>query len=150
MGRPSFKHKINMSKISGILILVLIVLLSSCEKKIVAPQTEIAEVVLPVMQYGFDLNEFDIVEDTVKSGDTFGDIIDPHLTEDQSVFEAAQEFEEVYDVRRIQVGKPYKILKRKDSLGTTRAFIYEPTKMDYTFYKRQRICRNRKYRSSRF
>lgn len=131
MGRTSFKHKINMSKISGILILVLIIMISSCDKKAVIPEPKAAAVVLPVMQYGFDLNEFDVVEDTVKSGDTFGDIIDPHLTEDQSVFAAAQEFEEVYDVRRIQVGKPYKILKRKDSLGTTRAFIYEPTKMDY-------------------
>ncbi len=120
-----------MSKISGILILVFIITVSSCKKKTVAPPPEVAEVILPVMQYGFDLNEFEIVEDTVKSGDTFGDIIDPYLSGDQSVFEAAQEFEEVYDVRRIQVGKPYKILKRKDSLGTTRAFIYEATKMDY-------------------
>lgn len=120
-----------MNKISAAFILVLIIMISSCDKKTVIPEPKVAAVVLPVMQYGFDLNEFDVVEDTVKSGDTFGDIIDPHLTEDQSVFAAAQEFEEVYDVRRIQVGKPYKILKRKDSLGTTRAFIYEPTKMDY-------------------
>ncbi|MGB3590449.1 MAG: peptidoglycan DD-metalloendopeptidase family protein, partial [Nonlabens sp.] len=37
----------------------------------------------------------------------------------------------VYSVRRIQVGKPYTILKKQDSLGTPAAFIYEPSRMDY-------------------
>lgn len=120
-----------MSKFLHGIILAAIITVSSCEKKNTTQQTDIVEVAVPVMQYGFDLNDFEVVEDTVESGDTFGDLIDPHLTGDQSVFEAAQEFKEVYDVRRIQAGKPYKILKHKDSLGTTRAFIYEPTKMDY-------------------
>lgn len=106
--------------------------LTACkEEQEVYEEPEIAEVIIPVMQYGFDLNDYDVVVDTVKSGDTFGNIIETHLIDGQSIFKAAAELDIVYDVRRIQVGKPYKILKRKDSLGTTEAFIYEPTKMDY-------------------
>ena len=106
-------------------------ILTSCKKEETYKEPEIAEIIQPVIQYGFDLNEFEIVADTVKNGDTFGNIIDPHLVAGQSVFKAAETLDSVYDVRRIQVGKPYKILKRKDSLGTPQAFIYEPNKMDY-------------------
>lgn len=111
--------------------LALGIALTSCKEKEVYLEPEVAEVVLPVMQYGFDLNNYEVVTDTVKNGDTFGNIIDPHLVDGQSVFKAAEELDAVYDVRRIQVGKPYKILKRKDSVGTPEAFIYEPNKMDY-------------------
>lgn len=111
--------------------LALGITLTSCKEKEVYQEPEVAEVVLPVMQYGFDLNNYEVVTDTVKNGDTFGNIIDPHLVDGQSVFKAAEELDAVYDVRRIQVGKPYKILKRKDSVGTPEAFIYEPNKMDY-------------------
>ncbi|GAK92758.1 peptidase [Nonlabens ulvanivorans] len=114
-----------------VIALVLGISLTACKEKEVYVEPEVAEVVVPIMQYGFDLNNYDVVTDTVKSGDTFGNIIDPHLVDGQSVFKAAEELDAVYSVRRIQVGKPYKILKRKDSLGTPEAFIYEPTKMDY-------------------
>ncbi|GAK98978.1 M23 family metallopeptidase [Nonlabens ulvanivorans] len=114
-----------------VIALVLGISLTACKEKEVYVEPEVAEVVVPVMQYGFDLNNYEVVTDTVKSGDTFGNIIDPHLVDGQSIFKAAEELDAVYSVRRIQVGKPYKILKRKDSLGTPEAFIYEPTKMDY-------------------
>jgi murein DD-endopeptidase MepM/ murein hydrolase activator NlpD len=114
--------------------LALLALLSLCsckEDDQQFAQTDIVEVAAPVMQYGFDLNNYEVIADTVKSGQTFGTMLDPHLVAGQSVFEAANVFDNIYDVRKIRAGKPYKILKLKDSVGTPAAFIYEPSKMDY-------------------
>ena len=99
-----------------------------------ADEVELAEL-MPVMKYGYNLNEFEVIEDTVNSGDTFGDLIDKHLISGQSTFKAAQVLNEVYNVRRIQAGKPYKILKRKDSLQQMEAFVYEPNRLDYVMVK---------------
>jgi len=93
-------------------------------------EVELAEL-MPVMQYGYNLNDYEVIADTVKSGDTFGDLIDSHLSKGQSSFMAAQTFSEVYNVRRIQAGKPYKILKSRDSTQAMEAFIYESSRMDY-------------------
>lgn len=95
---------------------------------------ELAEL-LPIMKYGYNLNDFEIIADTVESGDTFGDLIDGHLNKDQSTFMAAQVLDEVYSVRRIQAGKPYAILKSKDTTNQLQAFIYEPNKMEYVVVK---------------
>jgi murein DD-endopeptidase MepM/ murein hydrolase activator NlpD len=98
------------------------------EKEIV----EVAPVVIePVMKYGFDLNDYKVIADTVKSGATFNDLIVDHIVEGQSAYQTANKLNEVYDLRKIQAGKPFKILKRKDSLNTPEVFIYEPTKLDY-------------------
>jgi murein DD-endopeptidase MepM/ murein hydrolase activator NlpD len=93
-------------------------------------EIELAEL-LPVMQYGYNLNDYEVIADTVQSGDTFGDLIDEHLKEGQSSFLAAQKLNEVYNVRRIQAGKPFKILKKKDSINAMEAFIYESSKLEY-------------------
>jgi murein DD-endopeptidase MepM/ murein hydrolase activator NlpD len=89
------------------------------------------KILVPLMKYGFDLNEYEIVADTVKDGATFNDLIVNHIVEGQSAYQTANRLNEIYDLRRIQAGKPFKILKRRDSLRTPEAFIYELSKMDY-------------------
>ncbi len=106
----------------------------SCKKEDKSTEAVIQEtpvVVEPMIKYGFDLNEYEIVADTVKSGATFNDLIIQHIVEGQSAYKTAKRLNEIYDLRRIQAGKPFKILKRKDSIGTPEAFIYEPSKLDY-------------------
>jgi murein DD-endopeptidase MepM/ murein hydrolase activator NlpD len=88
-------------------------------------------VIEPIMKYGFDLNKFEIIADTVKNGATFNDLIISHIVEGQSAYQTANRLNEIYDLRKIQAGKPFKILKRKDSIGTPEVFIYELTKLDY-------------------
>jgi murein DD-endopeptidase MepM/ murein hydrolase activator NlpD len=93
------------------------------------------KIVKPLMKYGFDLNEYEIIADTVKNGATFNDLIVHHIVKGQSAYQTANRLNEIYDLRRIQAGKPFKILKRKDSLHTPEAFIYELSKMDYVVVK---------------
>ena len=125
-----------MSKNYWLWIAIVMTLIIGCTDKKEVPRQDLEDEVeiaqlMPIMKYGYNLNDFEVIEDTVKNGDTFGNLIDDHLIQGQSTFKAAQVLDDVYSVKRIQAGKPYKILKKKDSLHKVEAFIYEPNKLDY-------------------
>ena len=84
-----------------------------------------------IEEYGYILNDFNVIRDTIHSGDTFGDILDAYGVSQQKIFEAANKFRDSFDVRKIKIGNPYVLLNSKDSLNTTQVFIYEKNKIDY-------------------
>ena len=84
-----------------------------------------------VEEYGYVLNDFNVVRDTVRPGDTFGGILDAHGVTQDKIFAVATRFKDSFDVRRMVVGKPYVLLNSKDSLNRTEVFIYEKNKVDY-------------------
>jgi len=55
--------------------------LYSCQDK----NQDLAEVtqinIVPKIMYGYDMNNYNVVEDTVNSGDTFNDLIARHLVQ---------------------------------------------------------------------
>ena len=77
------------------------------------------------------LNDFEVVRDTVMSGDTFGGILSNHGVSQAKIYEVATTFREVFDVRKIGVGRPYVLLKSKDSLNQTQVFVYEKNRIEY-------------------
>lgn len=112
--------------------LTLTLLTTACEKtKDDIP--EIEEVVEePIFeQYGYILNDFNVVRDTIRSGDTFGDILFANGVPHDKIMEVATKFRDSFDVRKIGVGKPYVLLNSKDSVNITQVFIYETNKIDY-------------------
>ncbi len=83
--------------------------------------------------YGFRLNNYHVVNDTVSNGDFFASIMDKHGVTPREVYEITQSVPDtIFDFRRLNVGRPYTILKSKDSLSKPLAFIYENNKIDYT------------------
>lgn len=91
-----------------------------------------AEVTTPILkEYGFILNDFEVVRDTVRRGDTFGGILNENGVSQSKIFEVASVYKDSFDVRRMVVGKPYTMLKSMDSVPSTQVFIYEKNKVDY-------------------
>ena len=84
-----------------------------------------------LIDFGFNLNDFNIVNDTVKSGDTFGSIIDKQNLGDKGVFDIAAKVKDSFDVRNIRKGKPYSILRSKGKTNKIQYFIYQPDKINY-------------------
>lgn len=82
-------------------------------------------------EYGYILDDYHVVRDTIQNGDTFGDILDQNGVSNQKILEVATKFRDSFDVRRIVAGKPYVLLKSKDSLQKAQVFIYEKNKVDY-------------------
>ena len=84
-----------------------------------------------VKQFGFTLNNYHVVKDTVKSGDSFGTILEKNNLFYPQIYNIVQKAKRVYDVRKINIGKPYTILFAKDSLRTPELFIYQPNLIEY-------------------
>lgn len=114
-------------------LIALILILSSCGNE-PKPETEpLAIAPKPIVkEYGFNTEEYEFVRDTVKSGDTFGTILDAHGVPAQTVFNITNSVKETFNPARIGIGRPYAILKSKDTSQTAQAFIYENDKVDYT------------------
>jgi murein DD-endopeptidase MepM/ murein hydrolase activator NlpD len=72
-----------------------------------------------------------VLKDTVVSGDSFGSILEKNNLYYPQIYNIVQKAKQVYDVRKINVGKPYTILFSKDSLKTPELFIYQPNLIDY-------------------
>lgn len=119
------------------LILGLIALtILSCKKKeddpTPQPITMVVEEKPVVKRYGFNFEEFTVVQDTIERGQSFGELMIDHNADYPKVVKIANEFKDTFDVRKLQFGKPYTILKSKDSLGSAQVFIYEQDKVNYT------------------
>ncbi len=99
------------------------------EEPIIEPKTP--EIVKANFEYGYDLNEFVVVRDTIRSGDTFGGILDANHVPQAEIFSVVSKIKDSFDVRKVKVGNPYVLLNSKDSIGRTQVFIYEKNKVDY-------------------
>ena len=85
-----------------------------------------------VKEYGFVLDDFDVVIDTIERGDNFGYILDRHGVDRGKVFEISEKVKDTFNPARITAGKKYLILKAKDSAKTPLHFIYQNDKINYT------------------
>ena len=83
-------------------------------------------------EYGFVLNDFEVVRDTIESGDSFGYIMDQNGVDHGKVFEISNKVKDTFNPARITAGRRYMILKAKDSAKTPQFFIYENDKINYT------------------
>ena len=113
------------------LFLVVALSLFSCAKEVEEPVEELIVEEPTKLEYGFVLNDFEVVRDTIRRGDTFGAILDQNGVSQNKIFEVATTFKDSFDVRKLVVGKPYVLLNSKDSLNTTQVFIYEKNRVDY-------------------
>jgi len=92
-----------------------------------------AIVLAPIIkQFGLDFKKYSIVYDTIKSGDSFGKLMIENKVPYPKVARVVDFFKDTFDVKRIQVGRPYILLKSKDTLQNTEFFIYENDRIKYT------------------
>lgn len=106
----------------------------SCQKKTAPKKHTPKHVKKEVLQekYGYVLNDFEVVNDTIHNGDSFGALLDAHGIKRSKVFEIATTVKDSFNVARIASGKPYTILKCKDNPNAIEAFIYQKNKVKYT------------------
>jgi murein DD-endopeptidase MepM/ murein hydrolase activator NlpD len=82
--------------------------------------------------FGFSLNDYEVVLDTVRRGETFGTIMDSHGVPPAKVYQLTQSIpDSVMNFRRINYGKPYALFKSKDSVQRVEHFVYQKSVIDY-------------------
>ena len=119
-----------MNKIFYIIIVLNLLFIISC-KNVNSAETAISVKEKIVERFGYTLNDFYVLKDTIKSGDSFGSILEKNNLFYPQIYNIVQKAKQVYDVRKINIGKPYTILFSKDSLRTPKLFIYQPNLIDY-------------------
>ena len=58
----------------------------------------------PITRFGFNLDNFTVQNDTVRSGDSFGELMMQHKVDYPKIAKISQDFKDTFDVRRIRVG----------------------------------------------
>jgi len=122
------------SLINYTLSLIVMVGLFACKKDVEenSEESELAlEVEVDKYEFGFKLNDYVVVRDTIRRGDTFGTILENNHVGYPQIYNIVEAAKDSFDIRRLQVGKPYTLLCAKDSLETAKCFIYQPSKEDY-------------------
>jgi murein DD-endopeptidase MepM/ murein hydrolase activator NlpD len=123
-----------------IAITVVVLSIHSCKDDNSAEEAykkEIAEIVEEekIIEFGFDLNDYEVKRDTIKKGDSFGEILERNNIGYPRIYHIAEKAKDSFDIRKLQVGKPYTLLytkaSQKDSLPQPSTFIYQPDQENY-------------------
>lgn len=117
-------------------LLLVVVLSISCSKNKGAATDDLAGdemVIEPDFYFGIDRNLFEVKEQKIKSGDTFGKILEENGIDYPEVYAILQAVKEEVDVRKLTLGKPYSLFYSKDNLTTTpEYFVYHPDISGYS------------------
>lgn len=110
-----------------VFLLLALIIFNSCKEDKPEAIEEIKTVPKPktVFKFGYNLNDFKVINDTIKKGESFGEILDRHHVEYPIINKIALKIKDTFDVRRVRTGKPYTILASKDSTETAQVFIYQ-------------------------
>ena len=117
--------------------LILFIGLYSCKKEEniqVVEEIQPEEINAPKYEFGFNLDEFNVLTDTIRSGDSFGKLLFENHIGYGKIEEIVQATKDTFNVKKLNIGKRYTILRSKDSLEKAQYFIYQPGKIDYVVF----------------
>lgn len=115
-----------------VLLLLLVPLFSSCREEVSTNANKAIAVYKPEIRFGYNLDHYKVIHDTIRSGESFGIILDRHHVFYPKINKIAATVKETFDVRRVRAGKPYTILASKDSTEKAQVFIYKHDKINAT------------------
>ncbi len=108
------------------------IVLISCKDKIQNTEEAQPQPPTPIYEFGYNLDDYIVIRDTVKKGESFGVILDRHHVNYPIINEIATTIKDTFDVRRLRAGKPYLLLAKKDSTEQGQVFIYHHNKIEST------------------
>ena len=94
------------------------------------PEVEVVEP--PKVIYGINVDTKVVIEDVVKPNDNLSSILSNYHVPLQEIDLLARKAEGVFDVRKINAHKNYKLICSQDSIA--QFMIYEPNKIDYVVF----------------
>ena len=116
-----------------VLAIIFVTFLTSCNSKDEKEKVTTIKKEPIVKEYGFNINDFNVVRDTIRSGDTFGKILEKYPLKDSlRIYEVIQKVKDSFNVRRIKAGKPYILFLDKKKPNTLQALVYIEDRISYT------------------
>lgn len=117
-------------------IVLIFLVLFSCKEEVKENIVEEVkeDVVVPKYEFGFNLDDFSVLSDTIKSGDSFGKLLFENHIGFGRIEEIVQATKDTFNITKLNIGKPYTILRSKDSVEKAQYFIYQQSKIDYVVF----------------
>lgn len=81
--------------------------------------------------FGFNFTNFNVVQDTIQNGDTFGTIISKQNIGDKRVYDIVEQIKDTFNVRSIRPNKAFTLLRSKDKKNKLQYLIYQPNSLSY-------------------
>lgn len=116
------------------LIFIAITTLLSCNKTEKITPIKVVKAKVKNSDFGFNFADYNVVQDTVKKGDTFGTIIERQNIGNRKVYEIVQNVKDTFDVRSIRPNKAFTILRTKDKTNKIQVFVYQPDALQYYIF----------------
>ncbi|MFM1875340.1 MAG: hypothetical protein RL266_1077 [Bacteroidota bacterium] len=91
----------------------------------------------PNEEYGIVTDSLIIIKDKVKRNQNLSSLLVPYGVPYSTIDAIAKASRDVFDVRKLDAGKPYTIFCRKDSTGFATCFVYEPNATEYVVFNLQ-------------
>ena len=118
---------------SIIILLFLTSFFTSCNSKDEKDATKIAKKEPIIKDYGFTFNDYKVIRDTIRSGDTFSALLEKFpLRDSLTIHQVTEKVKDSFNVRRIKVGKPYILFLDKKKPNTLKALVYIEDRIQYT------------------
>ncbi|TRW22595.1 peptidoglycan DD-metalloendopeptidase family protein [Flavobacterium zepuense] len=133
LGRKCITHNKHTNLKYSAFILFILLTLTACNKDKETPQAKPAAVKKEaiVKKFGYTLNDFKVVNDTIQKGDTFGALLGEEGYDAGQIHKITEQIKDTFDLRDIRVGRPFTMLKDKKAPNALKAFIYEPDNLSY-------------------
>ena len=112
-------------------IVIFFYILKSCSSETLDTDSISQPVLLENNKFGYNFNNYKVVNDTVRKGDSFGKILENNQLFYPKIHHIAQKTKAVFDTRQLRIGKPYTLLFSKDISNVPLVFIYEENKIEY-------------------
>ncbi|MCW4470026.1 peptidoglycan DD-metalloendopeptidase family protein [Flavobacterium sp. MFBS3-15] len=112
--------------------ILLLLTLFACKEDEKTEKTKPVAKPAPVTkEFGFTLEEFKVVRDTIEKGDTFGKILGEEGYDAAQIHKVTEAIRDSFKLRDIRVGKPFTMLKGKQAPNKLQLFIYQPDNLSY-------------------
>ena len=85
-----------------------------------------------VERFGFVLEDYQVIYDTIDPGDTFGKILGEQGLSATEVHNIVEGIKDSINLKNIRVGKPFVMLKSKDAPHQLQAIVYESDMINYS------------------
>jgi murein DD-endopeptidase MepM/ murein hydrolase activator NlpD len=123
-------HHTPIFKKAYILIIVLFIMIS-CKKaeneSIIPDQKPRTE----IEQFGFKTSDFNVLDDTIKRGETFSGILEDQNIGDNKVFDILKKVKDSFNLKTIRAGKAFTLLRSKDRYKKLQVMVYQPDQTNY-------------------
>ena len=115
-----------MKKLFALLFVVLSISCKDKKPEIVIPKPKI------VFEFGYRLNDYKVIHDTIRSGENFSEILTRHHIDNSKIHEIVTVIKDSFNIRSLKAGIPYTILAKNDSTQQAQVFFYRQSKILYS------------------